>query len=619
MMEGPRYVQVSAGSGISGRSGKKYGKLSEMVKKEMATKYEAGKEGIPTIYKLKKRKIMSYPEKQIAKYDVGERVREDIEEKVLMLVGATGAGKTTMINGIVNYVYGVEWDDDFRFKLITERKTQETTEASARSQTKHVTAYTLHWQTGFQVPYSLTIIDTPGFGDTEGLDLDRGMLTKVGLRREVHSFFAACKRYGLDSLNGVGLVLPASVSRLTGAQTYIFGSVMELFGKDVGDKFYVLVSFADGQRPKVLNTLKAAKIPHDKSYRFNNSALFSANTIDEGFQFMFWDMGTKSYSTFLDVFKSSDPVPLKKTMDVLEDRQRLQDIMQRLESEIRRGLTKLEELRETYESVKTSRNTLDKFKVTRMKYESIPLNNGEYAINCCNSKCTGRTCQYPSDVTDRELQLSQCMRSRTTTGYARCIHCNCAYHHHANQNWRYEATVVTELSSEAEIRSQYEKTLRKSLYKEELTKNLAADIRSCQLQVYSMISDAHMIMNQLQENALRPEPVSTVDYINLLIEAEKREAKRGYLIRIQQLEAVKRASQLAEDLLRGQHNPFPNLRETLESVQLLDLGDTGNIGAPDSLVDTIRGFLTRAVKKLKKNEEKKHKDKKKRLGFFKTK
>uniref|UniRef100_A0A8W8JGK9 Fibronectin type-III domain-containing protein n=1 Tax=Magallana gigas TaxID=29159 RepID=A0A8W8JGK9_MAGGI len=39
-------------------------------------------------------------------------------EKTIMLVGATGSGKSTLIDGIVNYVMGVNFDDPFRFTLI---------------------------------------------------------------------------------------------------------------------------------------------------------------------------------------------------------------------------------------------------------------------------------------------------------------------------------------------------------------------------------------------------------------------------------------------------------------------------------------------------------------------
>ena len=35
-----------------------------------------------------------------------------------MLVGATGSGKTTLIDGIINYITDVSWDDDFRFSLV---------------------------------------------------------------------------------------------------------------------------------------------------------------------------------------------------------------------------------------------------------------------------------------------------------------------------------------------------------------------------------------------------------------------------------------------------------------------------------------------------------------------
>jgi ABC-type lipoprotein export system ATPase subunit len=35
-----------------------------------------------------------------------------------MLVGATGSGKSTLIECIINYIADVSWDDDFRFSLV---------------------------------------------------------------------------------------------------------------------------------------------------------------------------------------------------------------------------------------------------------------------------------------------------------------------------------------------------------------------------------------------------------------------------------------------------------------------------------------------------------------------
>lgn len=35
-----------------------------------------------------------------------------------MLVGATGSGKTTLVDGIVNYAVGVSFEDPFRFTIV---------------------------------------------------------------------------------------------------------------------------------------------------------------------------------------------------------------------------------------------------------------------------------------------------------------------------------------------------------------------------------------------------------------------------------------------------------------------------------------------------------------------
>ena len=35
-----------------------------------------------------------------------------------MVMGATGSGKSTLIEGMLNHILGASWDDNARFKLI---------------------------------------------------------------------------------------------------------------------------------------------------------------------------------------------------------------------------------------------------------------------------------------------------------------------------------------------------------------------------------------------------------------------------------------------------------------------------------------------------------------------
>ena len=95
--------------------------------------------------------------------------------KTILLTGETGSGKTTWINAMVNYVLGVEWDDPFRFILVDE----DVRGSQANSQTQGVTAYDLHHQNGFRIPFSLTIVDTPGFGDTGGTGRDKEITSAI--------------------------------------------------------------------------------------------------------------------------------------------------------------------------------------------------------------------------------------------------------------------------------------------------------------------------------------------------------------------------------------------------------------------------------------------------------
>ena len=74
----------------------------------------------PKIYKLRLPEVTVDEVKKIKRCAIGKSDLRSAEQKVMMILGATGAGKTTLINGMINYLLGVEWGDDFRFKPIVE-------------------------------------------------------------------------------------------------------------------------------------------------------------------------------------------------------------------------------------------------------------------------------------------------------------------------------------------------------------------------------------------------------------------------------------------------------------------------------------------------------------------
>ena len=270
---------------------------------------------------------------KITKYVVGQNQNEG-PEKVLMILGATGAGKTTLINSMINYLFGVTFEDDFRLQLISENSGK----SQAHSQTKGITSYTIYKMTGFKLQYSLTIVDTPGYGDTEGLRRDK-IITK-----QIKTFLSQSVDHGIDHLDGVGFVVQSASAHLTKTQEYIFDSILALFGKDVKKNIFIMVTFADAQRPPVLNVIDEAKISYDAYYTFNNSAIFANNTENKSFTELFWNLSNKSFEAFFTKFSKSQEVSLKWTREVLDQRIKLNVFVYAILRKLELGVAKLEEL-----------------------------------------------------------------------------------------------------------------------------------------------------------------------------------------------------------------------------------------------------------------------------------
>ncbi|CAG0888350.1 unnamed protein product [Darwinula stevensoni] len=265
--------------------------------------------------------------------------------KIVMFVGVTGAGKTSLINSLVNYVLGVEWEDEFRFKLINEK-----VKKKFESCTKEVSAYMIHAQHGSRFPYTLTIIDTPGLADTSGPDADNQLVGKL------QKFYQEGQQWDIIRLHAVGFTLPVNVVRLTGEQKYVFDSVLRVFGKDVEDRFVAMVTFADESDPPALETLKEAGINCYNTFLVNNSPFFSDPQVYNQAKMLQWKTSFRNFKLFFDHLETSEAASLDITRKVLDERLVVEGTMERLQEEIQDGLEKLLELKVQFQEEKNMGN-----------------------------------------------------------------------------------------------------------------------------------------------------------------------------------------------------------------------------------------------------------------------
>ena len=478
---------------------------------------------------------------EIAKYNLGQtRVQCPPREFVVMVVGATGSGKTTLINGIANYIFGVERHHQFRFKLITD----EGGRTQANSQTKNITAYTIYKHDGSRFPHMLTIIDTPGFGDTEGLERDKQ------ISAEIKHFFSLPQPTGIDQINAVAFVTQASLARLTATQRYIFDSILSIFGKDIGPNIFLMITFADGARPAVLNAVKEADIPFQKSFKFNNSALFmnehddNSEDVDEGFCSMFWRMGERSFKTFLRELEVMEPRSLQLTREVLDEREQLKVILQAIQKTMHNILSKIDELEQEQHilsqhkaDVQANRNFTYTVEEPLIKQVDIS-GQGIHVTNClrCNFTCH-ENCAFADD-----RDKIRCIAMKNGS----CTVCTgkCRWDVHKNNPFRFEFSKRTVTRTYDNLKKRYESATAANTQKMALVSRLQEDVANGYQDALDKICQAQQILKRLDEIALRPNPLSEVEYIDLLIQSEEDQAKSGYRKRIQCLQKVRKEAAL---------------------------------------------------------------------------
>ncbi|XP_051808950.1 uncharacterized protein LOC127535328 [Acanthochromis polyacanthus] len=473
--------------------------------------------------------------------------------RTIILLGATGAGKSTLINGMINYILGVQWEDSYRFKLVHEDQWR----SQSHSQTSEVTVYKINHQEGFQINHSLTIIDTPGFGNTRGIERDK-LITE-----QLCNLFSDHR--GVTDVDALCFVVQSALARLTPTQKHVFDSVLLMFGKDVAENIQILVTFADGQQPPVLEAIKASGVPCPKTddglpvhFKFNNSALFTDNKSDDdddedgGFDQMFWNMGTKSMKNFFAALNVMEPKSLILTKEVLRERQQIEILIENLQKQIKLGLVKMEEIKETTKQLKDheaemKRNENFEFEVTVTKpYQHDISGTGNFITNC---QVCDVTCHYPCPIPN-DADKAGCAAMRNGS----CTQCpkKCIWSVHFNQKYRWEYKQVTEKKTMKVLKEKFLKAKGQKMTVQEVIDGLKAEYDRLQTEEVKLIQKSSKCLNRLKEISLKPNPLSTPDYIDLLIEGEKSEGKPGWKERVDSLMTMKQKAKLMVKVEKGE-------------------------------------------------------------------
>ena len=499
--------------------------------------------------------------------EIGKQLPLDVTqtEKVVLIVGETGTGKTTWINAFFNYLIGVKYADEFRFKLVIEKNVAH----QEFSQTQNISMYKIHPKEGFPISYALTLIDTPGFGDPRGVESDESIKEQL-----VHVF---AKKVGLvNHLNAIVFMTKASNQRLHPLQQYICSSVLELFGNDIKDSIFVVFSHGSISKPQALAALSAADFPYKSYFKFDHAAIFEdIQEIDEnedgdedenGWRQNnepTYKMGMKNFEKFLSALNSTKTTGISSTRKVLEKRLRLQQKTRELEMLVHDGLKQMEDLMIVMKSIKRYDNAL-----TITSEQGIQkVSTRSWVTVCLECKYTcHEDCLLYFDFTKGYCDVMD--RSKSPVSCTKCPQ-KCTWKYHKNLSYIYKEELEKVINVLCDRKECYGEMKKKKITAEETCENIRQELFISDVKIKGNLSEIAKCVNLLNKIGLKKDKISPTTYIDTLITGKQKNT--GNLGRDEGLAYLHEVREQAASLSETDaDDPFSKYGEAVNQIYLED-------------------------------------------------
>jgi GTPase SAR1 family protein len=399
----------------------------------------------------------------------------NVREKVIVFLGETGSGKTTLINALLNYILGVKWKDDFRFCIPIDDGEQRASSNTTQGQTQYLTVYKIHHQTGFRVPFTVSILDTPGFNDPNGLQRDQ-QITKL-----LATCFEKSNRFGIPHINGLCIVLKAGTTRLTPTEKYVLKSVLDTFGNDLRDNLNLTLTFSDGSSPTAAGVVRSFGVDVDRErvFIFNNSSLYvHKNARNASICEQIWNMGQKNIAAFFAKLLSSQNGNLEQTQEVIRHRRAINDLLKSLQRDVYDGLEQVGHLKQELQKIKELRREIDENKDFTYEEHKVELKeteneHGVWALNCTNCR---KTCHIPCT----SLFVYMCTMFYWSGGCRICQN-NCDSGSHVFATKHYDKVPVTKTRTNQNMREKFDSASSRLSRSQMLIRNKGRAVAELQL------------------------------------------------------------------------------------------------------------------------------------------
>ncbi|KAL7570472.1 hypothetical protein ACA910_004256 [Epithemia clementina (nom. ined.)] len=429
---------------------------------------------------------------------------------VLVLTGETGAGKSTLINAIINWLYGVSLEDPFRLVLVDDSQMDCT-----RSVTQHITAYYITSLPGMPITDSLIIVDSPGFADTRNLTADE--------------FTTNCFRQlfqQIKHVNCVGLVMKANNEKLTDTTKYVIEKMLGLFHISIKDNILPICTFADHAQPMCLKGLQKDNVPFQYHVKVQNS-LFScryqpsvraclASVSELRERKLYFDLAYHGIANLFDIVSNRMKVrQLHSSSSVLELQRQLQEQLHTVLHALSGSTTETANIMQQLSVLVNILGQAPTEKIVIRKSEStmIDLLPGVHVTLCrkCNVTCHENCTR--TDDNDKENCCAMDSKGNCMICPGRC---SWRYHHNARYKWEVRTTseevVPTELIERwAGAKGSHELAILKGLER----------LHEKQRHVAEILRLAVNLKKQLAKQRLRDNPGVALAYVESLIQMQK--------------------------------------------------------------------------------------------------